>query len=413
MDILGLELTAEDIRAWLEAARDFALPRLLQTVGVALLAGALYWVARRILVRLERWLTDRTAFRYDELVARLARRCLLLSVAFWAVWRVVNLWDLSGTSRLVVAVWIVAITIPVAAFVADVLRVLEERVVPHTDTTLDDTALPLLNKIVRFLVVGAGALMALEYLGIDVTPLLAGAGVAGLAVSLAAKDTLSNVIAGILLILDRPFHVGDRIEMWNAPAETGSWGDVVEIGLRATKIRNPDNVIVVVPNNEIMRRDIVNYTASGSDIRLRIPLGISYDADVELAKRLVLDVARETPGVKEAPDPKVIVRSFGESSVNLELRVWISDARRRRDIADDITGHVKTAFDDHGVEIPYPKRDIYVRTAGEGDGSAGPVERLASDLSDGPAGGPDPSKPTRPEEESPRSGRAGSRPREG
>ena len=365
MDVLGFEVTAEDIRAWLEAARDFALPRLLQTGGVVVLAGAFYWVAHRALLRLETWLTEKTELRYDELVARLARRCLLLSIAFWAVWRMVTLWELPGTSRLVVALWIVAITVPVAAFVGDVLRTLEERVVPHTDTTLDDTALPLINKMVRFLVVAAGVLMALEHLGIDVTPLLAGAGVAGLAVSLAAKDTLSNVIAGILLILDRPFHVGDRIEMWNAPDETGSWGDVVEIGLRATKIRNPDNVIVVVPNNEIMRRDIVNYTASGPDIRLRIPLGISYDADVELAKRLVLDVATDTPGVKTDPAPKVIVRSFGESSVNLELRAWISDARRRRDIADEITGHVKTAFDRHGVEIPYPKRDIYVRTPGD------------------------------------------------
>lgn len=373
MDFLGLELTAEDIRAWLEAARDFALPRLIQTVGVVILAGALYWVAHRILVRLESWLAKRTALRYDELVARLARRCLLLSVPFWAVWRVVTLWELTGTSRLVAAMWIVAITLPVGSFVADVLAVLEQHVVPRADTALDDTALPLLNKIVRFMVVGAGVLMALEYLGIDVTPLLAGAGVAGLAVSLAARDTLSNVIAGILLILDRPFQIGDRIEMWNAPAETGSWGDVVEIGLRATKIRNPDNIIVVVPNNEIMRRDIVNYTASGLDIRLRIPLGISYDADTELAKRLILEIARDAPGVKEDPAPKVIVRSFGESSVNLELRVWISDARRRRDIADEITGRVKDAFDRHGVEIPYPKRDIYVRTAGDEGPSEGPA----------------------------------------
>jgi len=177
----------------------------------------------------------------------------------------------------------------------------------------------------------------------------------------------------------------------------------LEIGLRATKIRNPDNVIVVVPNNEIMRRDIVNYTASGPDIRLRIPLGISYDADVELAKRLVLEVARETPGVKEAPDPKVIVRSFGESSVNLELRVWISDARRRRDIADDITGRVKTAFDRHGVEIPYPKRDVYVRTVGDEDGPDVPVESLATDSPDGAAGGSELSVSKPPDEESPRS----------
>jgi small-conductance mechanosensitive channel len=402
VNLLGLELTLEDLRAWLEAARDFALPRLVQTVGVAVLAGALYWVARRILLRLEGWLSAKTAFRYDEIVARLARRCLLLSVAFWAVWRVVTLWELAGTGRLVVALWIVAVTLPVSAFVSDVLHILEERVVPRTDTTLDDTALPLLNKIARFLVVAAGVLMALEYLGIDVTPLLAGAGVAGLAVSLAAKDTLSNVIAGILLILDRPFHVGDRIEMWNAPAETGSWGDVIEIGLRATKIRNPDNVIVVVPNNEIMRRDIVNYTASGPDIRLRIPLGISYDADVELAKRLILEVARDASGVQQDPAPKVIVRSFGESSVNLELRVWISDARRRRDIADEVTGRVKTAFDEHGVEIPYPKRDIYVRTAGDDRPSEErPAATLGSGSSDDTSASSAPGESTHSEDEAP------------
>lgn len=108
------------------------------------------------------------------------------------------------------------------------------------------------------------------------------------------------------------------------------------------------------------RRD---YTTSGPDIRLRIPIGIAYDADVELAKRLVLEEARQVPGVKLHPEPAVIVRGFEESAVKLQLRIWIENARRRRAIADEITERVKAAFDANGVEIPYPKRHLYLRTA--------------------------------------------------
>ncbi|NIP60494.1 MAG: mechanosensitive ion channel, partial [Gemmatimonadetes bacterium] len=314
---------------------------------------------------------------------RATGRGLVLSVWFWAFWRIGHLWELESLARAVVALWIVALSLPLAGLVSDLLEVAERSVGRRGETPLDQTALPLLNKIVRFLIVILGVLVALESVGVDVTPLLAGAGVAGLAVSLAAKDTLSNLIAGILLILDRPFQVGDRIELWSAPGETGSWGDVVEIGLRATKIRNPDNLIVVIPNNEIMRRDIVNYTASGSHIRLRLPFGISYTSDTQLAKRLILESAREVEGVKLEPEPAVIVRRFGDSAVDLELRVWIHEARLRRAIGDEITERVKETFDAHGVEIPYPKRDIYIRSGDASPPAPAPSEPDPAEGSDG------------------------------
>lgn len=365
MRFLGLELDRRDVQAWLEAVRDFALPRLIQSAGVLLLAGILYWVVRWILRRVERWVTVRTETEFDDALVQLVRRAALLSIVFWTGWRLAHVWGLAATSKAVVALWIVGLTLPVSRFVADVMLILELRLVPRTATKVDETALPLMNKIARFLVVGTGVLVALGYVGIDISPLLAGAGVVGLALSFAAKDTLSNVIAGLLLLLDRPFQVGDRIELWTSPKESGTWGDVIEIGLQATKIRNPDNVIVVVPNNEIMRRDIINYTASGPHIRLRIPIGIAYDANVELAKTLIIEVAGEVPGVKPEPEPVVIVRSFGESAVNLELRVWIEDARERRNVTDLVTEKVKLKFDERGVEIPYPKRDLYIRSTPE------------------------------------------------
>ena len=137
-------------------------------------------------------------------------------------------------------------------------------------------------------------------------------------------------------------------------------GDVIDIGLRATKIRTTDNIVIIIPNNEIMMRDIINYTALSEDIRVRIPIGVSYDTDVEKAKSVILDTAKTAEWVLRDPPPRVVVRRFGESSVDLQLRVWIKDARRRMDTISYMTDKVKEAFDREGIEIPYPKRDITV-----------------------------------------------------
>ncbi|MFP3947365.1 MAG: mechanosensitive ion channel family protein [Gemmatimonadota bacterium] len=372
METLGITWTRADLTAFVEQALAYALPRIALTSGLFVLAFLLHRAAGWVLGRIMDRVIKRTRLNLDDIVFRCFHRGLLLSIWFWAGWRATLLWDVESAARIMLGSWMVALFFPLAGLVAEVLELVEGQVGRGKIMPLDQTALPLLNKIVRFLIVSVGVLVGLDYVGVNIGPLLAGAGVAGLAVSLAAKDTLSNLIAGILLIMDRPFRVGDRIELWNAPLETGSWGDVVEIGLRATKIKNPDNLIIVIPNNEIMRRDIINYTASGNHIRLRIPLGIAYNADLARAKDVILTCASEVGGIKPEPEPVVIVRSFGESAVNLELRVWIHDARSRRGISDEVTERVKLAFDEEGIEIPYPKRDLYVKTlpAGEAGNAA-------------------------------------------
>jgi small-conductance mechanosensitive channel len=163
-----------------------------------------------------------------------------------------------------------------------------------------------------------------------------------------------------LLILDRPFEVGDRIEVWSAPAGSATWGDVIDIGLRATKIKTTDNIVIIIPNNEIMLRDIINYTIISEKIRVRINIGIAYDANLQAAKKIIVQVAQATEWVADDPPPKVVVRNFGESAVGLQLRVWIHDARQRMNTISHITDKVKEAFDQEGIEIPYPKRDIFI-----------------------------------------------------
>ena len=241
-----------------------------------------------------------------------------------------------------------------------ILKYIEQRWADKTETKIDNIVFDLLNRFSGAIIFAVAVVLALDVLGINVMPFVAGAGVLGIAVGFAAKDTLSNLIAGILLIIDRPFEIGDRIEVWSAPAGSASWGDVIDIGLRATKIKTTDNIIIVIPNNEIMKRDIVNYTLISSNIRVRINIGVSYNTDIERAKAAILDVANQAEWILKQPEPKVVVRNFGESSVDLQLRVWIADARQRMNTISFITDGIKSAFDREGIEIPFPKRDIHI-----------------------------------------------------
>ncbi len=362
MEFLG-PAGAELTEVWLRGSA-FVAPRWLPSLGILAGSGAAYVLLRAILNRAQhRWVT-RTSTRIDDFAVALGRSVILLSMVAWAVTRLFDLWSLPVIADWGRAAWLGLLFFPVSRFASRLLSELERGIVERTGAAIDQTALPMVNRAVRFLIIGLGVFVALSEMGVDIAPLLAGAGVVGLALSLAAKDTLSNLIAGVLIVLDRPFGVGDRIELWSAPNETGTWGDVIEIGLRATKIRNPDNLVVVVPNSEIMQRDIVNYTMSGEHIRLRIPFQISYESDLDAVKHLLPAIAREVRNVKADPAPFVIFRRFGESEVMIQLRVWIDQARERRRVADEIVERAMIAFRRNGIEMPYPKRELYVRSAG-------------------------------------------------
>ncbi len=258
------------------------------------------------------------------------------------------------------ALLILLVASPAKSFLLIVLESLESNLAERTETNIDNIVIDLLNKFSGAIVYAVAVVIALDIMGVNVMPFIAGAGVLGVAVGFAAKDTLSNLIAGILLIIDRPFEIGDRIEVWSTPAGSSSWGDVIDIGLRATRIKTTDNIVVIIPNNEIMTRDIVNYTILSTAIRVRVNIGIAYDTDMAKAKSTIIDVAKGVEWILAEPPPKVVVRNFGESSVDLQLRVWINDARKRMDTISVITDVVKTSFDEKGIMIPYPRRDIAI-----------------------------------------------------
>jgi small-conductance mechanosensitive channel len=193
---------------------------------------------------------------------------------------------------------------------------------------------------------------ALQSLGVPTTSVMAVLGAAGLAIGLALKDSLSNIASGVMLIVQRPFHVGDFVQA------AGLEGTVDQIRVFQTKLRTTDNRVVVVPNSLITTAPIINFTANPQR-RIDLAVGVGYEDDLKAARAVLLEVAAANPLVLAAPPPEALVTTLGESSVNLELRAWVNtpDYGNAR---SELTAAVRDGLVERGLNIPYPQRDLHV-----------------------------------------------------
>lgn len=333
----------------------------IRVLAILVAAAIGWWIFNVITKKIRNKYHDRPFFKNNDHLFFLVKRAGHYSIlALAGIW-LVNLFEAPFVKRIFSAFLIILLTSIANSIVNSFLPYLEHNIAVKTKTAVDNVILDLFKKFSGIIIYTIGGIMALDAMGFNIMPFVAGAGVAGIAIGFAAKDTLSNLIAGVLLIIDRPFEVGDRIEVWSAPKNAATWGDVIHIGLRATKIRTTDNIVIIIPNNEIMKRDIINYTTVTKEIRVRIPIGIAYDADIKKAKELIIKTALELDWVMQEPAPKVVVRNFGDSAVDLQARIWISRPRRRMDTISHVTDRVREVFQEEGIEIPYPKRDIYIK----------------------------------------------------
>ena len=211
----------------------------------------------------------------------------------------------------------------------------------------------LMLRFVKIVVFIVAFLTVADQLGINITSLIAGLGIAGLALSFAAQDTIANIISGIAILIDRPFKVGDWISLNDMHAS------VTEIRLRTTVLTTFDNETVVVPNKDLAQQQVVNYTLTPR-IRVRVPIGIAYKEDTEAARNILLSVLEGDDRILGEPAPMVLVSSLGDSSVNLEMRFWTQDSLMKFPLLAEYTEKCKHALDDAGIEIPFPHLQVFV-----------------------------------------------------
>jgi len=226
-------------------------------------------------------------------------------------------------------------------------------VAPKTESELDDVLMPFLGKAMGIIIFILASLMVLALFEIDVTPLLATLGVGGIAVALAAQELLSNVFGAFAVLSDRPYKIGDRVQV-----ASGMVGDVVEIGLRSTRIITLDNRLIVIPNADISKSNIINYSLPDTKIRFEVNVGIAYGSDVDKACRILTDIAGSTEGVLKDPVPKAYVKDLGDFSVNLLMHVWVKDYKLNWEIPDFIYRETLKRFKAEGIEIPYPVTSV-------------------------------------------------------
>jgi MscS family membrane protein len=214
----------------------------------------------------------------------------------------------------------------------------------------------LVKNVARVVIVVSALLWLLSVWQVNMAPLFASAGIVGIAVALAAKDTLANFFGGISIFADRTFKVGDYIILDKAER-----GEVVEIGIRSTRILTRDDVQITVPNSILANSKIVNESAPEPRFRIRVPVGVAYGSDLEKVEAALLEVVHNNPAIVSEPSPRVRLRSFGSSSVDFEILCWVEDPRFKGLEMHNLLKAAYRAFAEKGITIPFPQQDVYIK----------------------------------------------------
>lgn len=229
----------------------------------------------------------------------------------------------------------------------------------------EDELAPLITLLVRagsVLVVVIGLTVLLSHFGVNVAAFTAAMGLGGLAFSLAARDTIADAIAGFIILVDRPFRVGDRIEIQGV----GTWGDVTGIGLRTTRIRTRDNRMVIVPNSVIGANQVINYSYPDPRYRIETHVGIAYGTDIETARKVIVDAVCKVQNVLPDKPVDALYIEMGDTAMIFRVRWWIESYVDTRRIVDRVHTALQHALDEAGIESPYPTQNVNLQVRPEG-----------------------------------------------
>lgn len=213
------------------------------------------------------------------------------------------------------------------------------------------------STIVKYIILVIGLMIIIQTAGIDLSTLSILAGALGVGIGFGLQNITNNFISGVIILFEQPIKVGDRIEVADIK------GDVTKISARATTVLTNDNISIIVPNSEFISSTVINWSHNDRNVSFRFPVGVSYKEDPAKIQKLLLEVAAENQGVLDQPSPQVLFDEFGDSSLNFLLRVWTIEYTSRPNILkSELYYSIFKKFKEHGVEIPFPQRDLHLKS---------------------------------------------------
>ena len=211
-------------------------------------------------------------------------------------------------------------------------------------------------RITHYLIMISGTIVAFQFVGVDLSGLAVIFGLLSVGIGFGLQNVTSNFISGIILLLERPIKIGDRVTVG------GTEGDVTAINIRSTTIRSLNNISIIVPNSEFVSSQVVNWSHGDTRVRLDIHVGVSYNSDLDTVIKALLEAAAESNILLKNPKPDVLFDEFGDSAWNMRLRVWLKDPTNFYATRSVINCAIVQKFRHYGVEIPFPQRDLHVRS---------------------------------------------------
>ena len=212
-----------------------------------------------------------------------------------------------------------------------------------------------IGRLMHYAIVIAGFLLALSTLGFEISKITIMLSALSVGIGFGLQSIANNFVSGLILLFERPVRVGDVIQV------TGDWAEIKKIGIRATTVQTFDRADRIIPNADLISNEVTNWTLTSRQIRLIIPVGVAYGSDVDLVTETLMACAQANPDVAKWPKPKVLFLSFGESTLDFELRVFVMDFNHRIDVRSSLHHQIDRSFREAGIEIAFPQRDLHVR----------------------------------------------------
>jgi MscS family membrane protein len=262
--------------------------------------------------------------------------------------------------KVVEAVVILTVTNLVGALLKTLLDWYLHEIAPENSDRWDRELIPLVRRVTMMILYFIAASAILADFHVNITALVTTAGVASLAVALAAQETLSNMLGGFIVLVDRPFRVGDVIQLAN-----GTSGEVIEIGLRSTRIKLFDGNALVVPNKDIASQAVTNLALPTPRAAIRQTINVAYQTDLDKAKAILMDVMKSHPLILHDPEPSVAVTALTPEGISLFFSCWVESYRARFTVTDELLVSTLKAFREHAIEIPFPQRKVHLAMGGE------------------------------------------------